>query len=148
MTLQSVTTVYATDILNNLDSNYGDLAVVQRQACRDAVAYAESVDKVTRLRLTAVVAAACVSCQRLPDKVSTIIQPLMAGLRNIQEKSLQNEVCSAVTFLLIIAAVKLVPMSHRVQYSGGHVGVDQCLPRPQTYRISQEAVSFDAQLHL
>ena len=56
------------------------------------MSHAEAVDKVTRLRLTAVVAAACVACQRLPEKVSTVIQPLMAGLRNIQEGSLQNEV--------------------------------------------------------
>lgn len=105
VTLQSVTTVYATDILNSLDATYGDLAVMQRQACRDAVAYAESVDKVTRLRLSAVVAAACVSCEQLPDKVSSVIQPLMAGLRNIQETSLQKQVCSSVTFLTSNALV-------------------------------------------
>jgi hypothetical protein len=92
VTLQCVTTAYAQDILHSLDATYGDIAVVQRQACSDAIAHAENVDKVTRLRLSAVVAAACVSCQRLPEKVSSVIQPLMAGLRNIHETSLQ-QVC-------------------------------------------------------
>jgi hypothetical protein len=92
VTLDSVTTVYATEILNSLDATYGDVALMQRRACRDAVARAEAVDKTTRLAMTAVLAAACVSMQRLPDKVNTVIQPLMAGLRNIQEASLQKQV--------------------------------------------------------
>lgn len=109
VSLQSVTTVYATDILNSLDATYGDLAVMQRQACRDAVSHAESVDRACRVRLSAVVAAACVACQQLPEKVSSVIQPLMAGLRSIQEPSLQKQVCC-------VAAVVVVQLTKHCGY--------------------------------
>lgn len=99
--LNSVTTTYATEILNGL-VGYGDIAAGQREACRAAIYQVESINSSMRMRLAAVVAAACVACKQLPDKISSVIQPLMAGLRKMPETSLRKQAWSqaAVMYLL------------------------------------------------
>lgn len=93
ITLAAVSVQYAAQILDSIDSAQSPIAEAQRLSCRDCITAFSKQENRLRLRMSAAVAAACVAWTHLPDKVNSLVKPLMAAVRFVYEPALQHEVC-------------------------------------------------------
>lgn len=123
VTLAAVSTQYAAQILDSIDAAESPVAFTQRLACRDSIAAFAAQEHSMRLRMAAAVAAACVAWSDLPDKVSSLVQPLMAAVRFVSEPALQRMVRThpphrrAATVIACLAASSRVLASLKFRHS-------------------------------
>eukprot|EP00892_Ulva_mutabilis_P005302 jgi/Ulvmu1/3143/UM015_0183.1 len=107
--IASVSVQYAGDILDSLDAAQSPCAESQRLATRDSIAMFLSQEQHMRLRMSASVAAACVAWSDLPEKVNSLVKPLMAALRLVSEPALQKKVVAEALAHLIIVCIQHKP---------------------------------------
>lgn len=91
-TVAHVSAQYAGQILDSIDAAESMTAVPQRLACRDSIAAFAAQEHCMRVRLMAAVAAACVAQGDLPEKLNSVVKPLMGAVRQVSEPALQRTV--------------------------------------------------------
>jgi hypothetical protein len=151
--LASVDTTYATQVLAAVAP-----AVPQADCHPVARAYAAAEAAITaltdeagllRCKLCATIAAACAVSRPLPARVTSLVQPIMAGLRRLPEACMHEEVWPGLTCFamllrrrlrLLLELVKCKPSAVRLPlhtcHMPGDAGSAQCNEASMTYVLS------------
>jgi hypothetical protein len=96
--LHTIDCSYAQQVLQAVEPSISATDGTQHAAvgalndAHDAVAALQAKGGALRCRLQATIAAACMAWRVLPEKVTGLIQPLMAALRRVPEASVHQEV--------------------------------------------------------